>query len=154
MSVLRRKRKGLSTIVTTALMITAVAVIGTGVVVWSNSNLRTFETNLIFSASNNTNKINEVPIIENVVQYIPPPGPVGKVNVTVTNIGTIGLNVTKITISNPSLTLSFSQKAGGITPHASQLFGPLGFQWASGVVTTVTVTTARGTVISTQVMNP
>ena len=59
------KRRAISTVVSTALMLTAVAMIGTGVVVWSNYNLRSFENVLVTSASNKTNTINEIPIIEN-----------------------------------------------------------------------------------------
>ena len=59
-------RRGLSTVVTGAIMLTAVAVIGTSLVAWSNSNLQTFETGLANSASSKTDKINENLQIENI----------------------------------------------------------------------------------------
>lgn len=148
------KRRALSTVVTTALMLTAVAVIGTGVVAWSNSNLRTFENNLVTSASNNTNKINEMPIIENVVlvPYIII-GPTEYVNTTVNNVGTVGINVITITISDYHQTISYPIASGKINPHSSSLFSEP-FQYVSGKTVTIQVITGRGTTISTQVLPP
>ena|SRR6185312_3066156 len=146
------KRRALSSVVTTALLLTAVAVMGTAVVTWSNYNLRTFENNLLTSASDKTNKINESPIIENVVLD---PNPSGNklVNVTVTNSGNVGFNVTKITLTNSTKTIENKVTNGGIVLHSSKLFS-YAFKWENGKITTVQVTTARGTVISTQVMQP
>ena len=149
-------RRALSTVVTTAIMLTAVTVIGTGVVAWSNYNLRTFENNLITSASNNTNKINEIPIIENVifVPYIGPPIPqIEYVNMTVTNVGTTGFNVATVQITNGTTTKSYSITNGGIPSHSSALFSEQ-FQWQHGIPITITATTKRGTIASTQAMIP
>lgn len=148
------KRRALSTIVTTALLLTAVAVMGTGVVAWSNYNLRSFETNLVTSASNNTNKINEVPIIENVV-LVPnfPSNGVNSVNVTVTNVGTVGFNVKTITISDSTQSTTKTVSGGNVTPHSSSMFSYT-YQWINGKITTVQVITSRGTVVSTQAMQP
>jgi len=148
------KRRALSTVVTTALLLTAVAVMGTGVVAWSNYNLRTFETNLVTSASNNTNKINETPIIENIV-LVPnyPLFGINSVNVTVTNVGTIGFNVAKIQISDSTQSITKTVSGGNITPHSSKLFS-YSYQWIHGSITTVQVITARGTIISSQAMQP
>ena len=148
------KHRGLSTVVTTAIMLTAVAVIGTGVVVWSNSNLRTFETNLVSSASDNTNKINENPRIENIVLVKDFPAPtINSVNVTVSNVGTVGLNVTQIVLSDPSKSTTKTITDGGISPQSSKLFS-YSFQWSNGVLTTVQVKTARGLQLTSQAMQP
>ena len=146
------KRRALSTVVTTALLLTAVAVMGTGVVAWSNYNLRSFETNLVTSASNNTNKINEIPIIENVVLD---PNPSGNklVNVTITNVGAVGLNVKTIVISDSTQSTTKTVSGGNIIPHSSSTFS-YQYQWINGKITTVQVTTSRGTIISTQAMQP
>lgn len=146
------KRRALSTVVTTAMLLTAVAVMGTGVVAWSNYNLRSFETNLVTSASNNTNKINEAPIIENVVLD---PNPSGNklVNVTVTNVGTVGFNVKTITISDSTQSATKTVSGGNVTPHSSSMFS-YAYPWIKGKITTVQVITSRGTVISTQAMQP
>lgn len=146
-------RRALSTVVTTAIMLTAVAVIGTGVVTWSNYNLRTFENNLITSASNNTNQISEIPIIENVVfvPYIVIP-PNQYVNTTITNIGTIGLTVKTITITDPTHVISYPIVSGNINPKSSKLFSNQ-FPYTQGVPITIQVITARGTIISTQAVS-
>ncbi|MEO9278184.1 MAG: hypothetical protein ABI340_10455 [Nitrososphaera sp.] len=146
------KRRALSTVVTTAMMLTAVAVIGTGVVLWSNSNLRTFENNLAISASNNTNKINEVPLIED-VQLDPHGGAKDRVNVTVSNVGNVGFRVTTITISDSGQTKVNTVASGNIPIHSSQTFS-YSYNWQSNLITTIQVRTARGTVISTQAVHP
>src|SRR5437867_5329994 len=99
MVLVRSKRRALSTVVTTAIMLTAVSVIVTGVVALANTNSRTFETLLVSSSSDKLNKINEMPKIENVFLYTGF-GSINKINITVSNVGTVGFNVTKITISS------------------------------------------------------
>ena len=154
-----KKRRALSTVVTSAIMLTAVAVMGTGVVIWANSNLKTFDTNLSTSASNNLNKINELPIIENVILIPNYNINQNAVNVTVSNIGTIGFKVQNITISDSTQKTTFNMKPsdGIIKPHSywytkdPNTQTPLLYQWKPGYITTVTITTARGTQISTQV---
>jgi hypothetical protein len=146
------KRRALSTVVTSAILLTAVAVIGTGVVLWSNSNLKSFENTLVTSASDKTNKINEIPIIENVI-LDPNNGGSKLVNVTITNSGTIGFNVTQITLNSSATTVINKVTNGGIIAHSSKLFSYT-FNWVNSRITTVQVTTARGTVISTQAVHP
>ena len=147
-------RRALSSVVTTAMMLTAVAVIGTGVVVWSNYNLRAFENVLVTTASNNTNKINEVPIFENIVfvPYISIIYPDKYVNTTITNVGTIGFKVSSITITDSTHNTPFINSTSvNINPKSSKLLFNK-FSWTTGVPVTITVITARGTVISTQVI--
>src|SRR5579872_3315983 len=93
-------RRGLSTVITTAIMLTAVAVIGSAVVSWSNGNLKAFETSLASSSSDKTNKINENLLIENLAfcYNCPPPISSKGINITLTNVGYVGLNVTQIQI--------------------------------------------------------
>ena len=152
MKVSKNKRRALSSVVTSAMLLTAVAAIGTGVVVWSNSNLRTFETNLSTSAANNTNKINEIPLIED-VQLDPHGGAKDRVNVTVSNVGTVGFKVTKITIMDNSQTKINTVASGNIPTHSSSTFS-YSYNWQSNLITTIQIQTARGTVISTQMVHP
>ena len=51
----RRRRRALSTVVTTAMLLTAVVAIGTGLVAWANTNSRTFESILVSSAADKLN---------------------------------------------------------------------------------------------------
>jgi len=157
MRLARNRRRALSTIVSTTILLTAVVAIGTGVVAWSNTSLRTYESNLSSSASDKTNKINEMLTIENIV-FIPSPL---ELNITVTNIGTLAVNVTQIQISDPSprmlvqtVSHCISPNCSGniIYPHSSQWF-LIPYTWTSNTATTIAVTTLRGTIITTQGMH-
>ena len=150
MNILGNKRRAISTVIATAMMLTAVAVIGTGVVVWSNSNLRSYENILVTSASNKTNTINEIPIIENVI-LDPNPTGVKLVNVTVTNSGSSGFTVKTIMLTNSTKTVVNTVSSGAIPAHTSKLFS-YPFKWESAYITTVQITTQRGTTVSTQVL--
>jgi|SRR5579864_1827968 len=153
-------RRGLSTVVTGAIMLTAVAVIGTSLVAWSDSNLRTFETGLGNTASTNTNKINENLQIENVWFYVNKPLPLqkGGVNVTLTNVGTIGLNVTDIKLVDSLASDDFHQNVvippGKSYSAIANSLTYLKHQWTSQVPITITVTTARGLIFTTQAVPP
>ena len=153
------RRRALSTVVTTAILLSFVAMIGTSVVAWSNTNSRAFESILVTSASDSLNKINEMLIIENVVLqskcillgY-------NGVNTTVTNTGTVGINVTQIKISDSTQTATFKKSDflpspynPVIIPKSSSSICVL-YLWQTGYLTTVQVTTARGTVLTTQVI--
>ncbi|TLY02486.1 MAG: hypothetical protein E6K87_07985 [Thaumarchaeota archaeon] len=155
----RRRHRALSTVVTTAMLLTAVVAIGTGLVAWANTNSRTFESILVSSAADKLNTLNEMLIIENVTpsSKCPTTGLNG-VNTTVTNTGTMGINVTKITVSDATQSQTFTKsgfvpvpQTTGINPHASKSFCVV-YNWQTGFLTTVQVTTGRNTLVSTQVM--
>ena len=152
----------------------SVAAIGTAVVAWSNTSLRTYEFNLATSASDKTNKINEMFIIENIVLKpdvpLPLPDKPATINITITNTGTVGLNVTQIQVSDSSSNISVPYgvkicsyftcpqttsivKPPAIPPHSSMRFDH-NFQYTANKFVTVQVTTARGTTITTQAMHP
>ena len=177
MVLVRNKRRALSTVVTTTIMLTAVAIIGAGVVAWANTNSRTFETILVSSASDKLNKINEMPKIENVVLSTGILG-VNKINITVSNVGTVGFNVLNIVVSStgncntyPTYSTSVSNPTcpntvivqcshppydtiycKSIIPQSSRWYliqyGP----GNAGVLTNIAVTTNRTTTVTTQVM--
>jgi hypothetical protein len=148
-------RRGLGTVVTTAIMLTAVAVLGSFVVSWSNGNLRTFETGLSITSSSNTNKINEFLTIENVwfcTTTCPTTG--GKaVNVTLTNSGNLALNVTDIKLVNTTKTFDTVIKNVSIKQGKSYSWQTK-YAWGSKVPVTISVTTARGSIFTTQVSSP
>ena len=174
MVLVRNKRRALSTVVTTTIMLTAVAVIGAGVVAWANTNSRTFETILVSSSADKLNKINEMPKIENVVLSTAPVN-INKMNITVSNVGTIGFNVTNIKVSSsgncatyPTYSTAYNDPTcpnSGITSCAPSTFDsscksitPKSSRWylviyppgGTGVLTDISVTTNRGTTVTTQ----
>src|SRR5690349_21153154 len=111
-------RRGLSTIVTAGIMLSAVAVLGSAVVTWSNGNLKTFETALSNTASANTNKITESIAIENIA-FCSNCGSVNSknvTNVTLTNTGTTSVKITQIQLNNTVITYYYSKNS---SPYSS-----------------------------------
>ncbi len=156
MKFLADKRTGISTVIASAILLGGVAVIGSSIVLWANSKLSSSEIALSSISTTNTNKFNEFLAIENVwfckttcSSGATPP----RVNVTMTNIGTIGLNVTQIKLTNSTAkTVTYS-----ITPNVS-IIPTQSYMWSNKYTSnnpvTVTITTARGTTFTTQVTPP
>ena len=148
-------QRGLSTVVATALMLSAVAVLGTTLVLWSNSNLRGYETSLATTSSTNTNRINEFLVIENVWfcktschnQGINKPG----INITLANYGGIGLNVTQIKLNGSKYVYTYTNVA--ILPSQEYFFtNKTNYPWHSGSAQNITVTTGRGSIFTAQMI--
>jgi hypothetical protein len=143
-------------------MLTAIAVLGTTLVSWSNSNLRAFEFSLANNVSNKTNQMNENLAIENVVFCTNCGGPNTKniVNITLTNTGTVSVRVNPIQINNTVINNYYSSSSSlpvNIMPKNSYLVSatlPSPTTWASKKPDTITVTTARGSMFTTQVSPP
>ncbi len=156
-----RTRRALSTIVTAGIMLSAVAVLGSSVVAWSNGNLKAFEIALTNTAVNNTNKITENISIENIAFCNNCIVPKTVVNVTLTNIGTVGVKVTKIQINGTSdsyvmgtslPTNILVQKSYLVSVQLPQSPSPI--KWNSKSIQTVSVTTSRGSIFTTQATAP
>ena len=149
----RGYKRALSTVVTSAILLSAIAVMGTMVVTWANMKLSSQEQELSFSFTNNINKLNEDFIVENVwYDYV-----LNNVNVTITNVGIIGLNVTEIKFTDPSdysnlVTLSITD--GGILVQKSFNTNVTYSGLTSGDVFNVVVTSERGNIIQKQVLPP
>jgi len=139
-------RSGLSTIVTSAIMLTAVALMGSGVVSWSNTNLFTHQENLQNTFSTSVNKINEDLMIENVWFGKTSPK---FLNITLNNIGNIGVNVTKIQLINSTHNVIYEFNNGEILPNklnSTKIYN----QWGNNELVDIVVTTERGSVFRTQ----
>ena len=147
-------RLGLSTVVTGAILLTAVAIMGTGLVSWANTNLRSHQQSLESTYSTNVNKLSENLIIENVWFGSTPSK---FVNITMNNVGSVGLNVTKIQFINPSndikLTEFTSFKDQRIFQNHSNST-VIFYSWTSNTPFDIAITTARGSIYKTQVMPP
>jgi len=152
-----KSRRGLATIVTTAIMLTTVAILGSGVVTWGHSNIFRNEGTIATSFSNNVNQINENIIIEKIwfckVQINCPSKPVPAVNITLNNQGSIGLNVTQIQFSTSTKTIQFHYGNHTILPQRTESI-LIPYAYSSNVLTNIQVTTTRGTTISTQALPP
>lgn len=154
-------RRGLTTVVTAALMLTTVAVLGSALVAWSNGNLKVFETALSTTASNDTNKITENLSIENIVFCSNCVSSKGNntINVTLTNTGTVGITVNQIQINSTTIQnyAKSTTLPENILPQNSYTVSaqlPTGTMWKSKSPDTITVTTARGAIYTTQAAPP
>ena len=149
----RLHKRGLSTVVTSAILLAAVAIMGTMIVGWSDMKLSNQQQELTVAFSKNINKINEALLVDHVwfVNSVP------KVtNVTLTNTGSISLNVTEIKFINPtdgSTITTQSITNGRMLTHKSYSTN-VTYSWISKVPIDVFVTTERGNIIQTQVAPP
>jgi len=140
-------KRGLSTVVTTAMLLTAVSIMGIYLVGWSNSSLLNDQIRLENSFNDKINKLNEDIFIENVWFNDDP----YTVNVTTNNVGVIGLNITQIKLVNSSDTTIFAITNGGIIPKKTYSFQDT-YVWVKNEVVDIYVTTARDRIFTTQVV--
>jgi len=144
-------KRGLSTVVTSAILLAAVSIMGIMIVAWANTNLTTHQLALETTLSNTYNKINERILIEHV--WFGNTGP--SINITMNNIGTVGLNVTTIKITNitSSQWYSFPYTDKGIitgdTLSINQTFG-----WITNIPYEILITTDRDSQFRTEVLSP
>lgn len=145
----RHSKRGLSTVVVSGILIAAVAIMGSAVVAWSNSNMITKQQSLETTYSTNINKIKEYLTIENV--WFGGTTPTNKfVNMTFNNAGSIGLNVTEVQLVTSTGTTEFSYTNGGIFPSKTNSTQRL-YNWQDNVPTDIIITTSRGSIFRTQV---
>lgn len=145
-----KTRRALSTIVTSAILLTVTVVMGTGIVSWSNSNLASYQKSLSEAYSSNVNKLNENLIVENVWFGS---APSKFLNITMSNNGEVGLNVTDIKLVTTAQTSDFKFTHGAITPqHQNSTL--INYNWQSKMPIQLTITTLRGSIFTSQVMPP
>jgi len=143
-------KRGLSGPVNAAILVSAVAVMGVFVVGWSQSNLLQHQAALENTFSDKMNRMHEQVTFENV--WFGGTGPSKFVNVTVANVGTVGLNVTQIEFVNATTT-TFTITDGGLVPSNTYSLEEQ-YTWTSGTAINVIVTTGRGNIYTTQVLPP
>lgn len=134
-----RFRRGIASIVTTAIMLSAVTVMGVTTVSWSQSNLSAREQALGYQDASIINQIKESLILEHF--WYNTSGQ--KINVALKNTGTVGLNVTQIKIDglNDKVT---SITDGGILP--GDIYTKIiGYYWLGDPID-LYVTTNRGSI--------
>lgn len=115
-----KARRGLSSVVTSAILLSSVAVIGGSIVAWSNANLSAYETSLTNTAATDTNQLNENLNIENIV-FCTNCGTASSknvINVTLTNTGTIPLNVTQMKVNSTAISSFYYSTS---SPYSSSL---------------------------------
>ncbi|MGI0087195.1 MAG: hypothetical protein ACREBI_04475 [Nitrosotalea sp.] len=165
-----KSRRGLSTVVTSALLLTAVAILGASMVSWSNSNLKSFETKLVNTTAGVTNQANENLVFENIVfcygvnekcplSSAPPLTWNYGVNITLTNTGTVSVNVAQIQLNGTSWGANLAPAA--YTPTLPTTILPkqtITFEqkwaWNHKSLQTISVVTSRGSIFTIQAVPP
>ena len=140
-----KKRKALTTVVTSAILMAAISIMGVMLVAWSNTSLFTQQMELESSFNSKMNKLNEGLSIENIWFGTTP----NIVNVTMTNYGFIGLNVTQIKLVNSTDTLIFTITDGGMEPSTDYSIQET-YNWDPDETVNFSVTTNRGNILTAQ----
>ena len=145
-----RKRRGLATVVTSAIMMSAVVILGSAGVVWSQTSLNSQQVEMANSVGDYINKLNESMVYEYVYCS---DDPCGTIIVVLTNVGEIGLDVTKISISDKisGFAKIHPVSSGSIMPDNSIVVSITDPSFSSYSVLDVMVETARGNIIQTQI---
>ena len=147
---MRRKRRALATVVSTGILLSAVAIMGSMLTAWSNSIFATEQHQLNTVYAEGVNKLNEFLVIEHVWFGN---NPSKFVNVTMSNVGNVGLNVTKITLDNSIDKTSLLVTDGGIV-RGDYFSTEIGYNWTTIEPIEITVTTEKGTIYQTFAMGP
>jgi hypothetical protein len=145
-----RKRRGLATVVTSAIMMSAVVILGSAGVVWSQTSLSSQQVEMSNSVDGYINKLSESMVYEYVYCS---DQPCGTIIVVLTNVGEIGLDVTKISISDKisGFAKIHPVSSGSIMPDNSIVVSITDPSFSSYSVFDVMVETARGNIIQTQI---
>lgn len=148
-------RRGIANVVTSAIILSAVSIMGVMMLAWANTSMleQRMEIEQVFNTQ--MNKINEDLIFENIwFATTPPPN---HLNVTMTNSGILGLNVTEIHVTN--VTANNNEKFifyftnGGI-PKSSSFSVNTSYDWDPRDELEILVFTQRGNQFITQVVAP
>lgn len=92
-----RRRRGLATVVTSAIMMTAVCIMGSTGVVWSQTSLNSQQLEMTNTVNDYVNKINEFMVFEYV--YCDS-DPCDSIVVVLTNVGDVALDVSEIKVND------------------------------------------------------
>ncbi|HUU86682.1 MAG TPA: hypothetical protein VMX17_02920 [Candidatus Glassbacteria bacterium] len=144
------KRRALATVVSTGILLSAVAIMGSMLTAWSNSIFATEQNELNETYSEGVNKLNEFLVIENIWFG---DNPSKFINLTMSNVGNNGLNVTRITLDNSVDKTDLLITNGGIIRNEI-LSKEITYNWTTTDPIQVTVITEKGVLYQTYVMGP
>jgi len=139
----KRTKRGLSTVITAVILLSATAIMGVAVVSFSSSINQ--NPSLENTLSEKLNMLKESIFIEHYWIGGPPEFLSKFVNITVTNIGEIGVSITDMEFvdSSNGTTLSSFSVIGDLKPKETVSFEE-SYNWLSDTPVDIIVTTARG----------
>ncbi len=147
------KRRALATVVSTGILLSSVAIMGSMLTAWSNSIFATEQHELNTVYAEGVNKLNEFLVIEH-VWFGNETNPQNKfINLTMSNVGNVGLNVTKITLDN-SIDKTNKLIANGGILRNDDFSTEIPYNWTTTEPIQVTITTEKGSIYQTYVMGP
>jgi hypothetical protein len=94
-----RRRIGIGTVISSVIMVAAVAILGSVVLIWANSSLNVEKTKISDDFAKNSNLLRETFIVEDIWLEGPPLPGDNYVNVTLRNIGDISINIIAVNIT-------------------------------------------------------
>jgi hypothetical protein len=142
--------RALSTVVSGMIILVATALLGSAVVSWSNGNFSTAKAISAALYTTNVNALNEKLVIENV--WFGGTTPSTKfLNITMYNVGSPGITFTDIKIKNSTGTKDVTIKNGNIISLKTNSTKIL-YNWSSITPLSIIVTTARGSVITSNIL--
>lgn len=140
-------RRALSSIVTSMVLLVATVILGSAVVIWSNGSFSISKAITTTLYTTNVNKFTEQLVVENTWFGTTPSK---FINVTLYNVGSTGITVTDIQIKNLTKTMDIPIINGNILPQKTNST-KISYGWTSKVPVSIIVTTAKGTIITTDV---
>jgi hypothetical protein len=147
------KQRAISTIVSTGILLSSVAIMGSMLTAWSNSMFVNEQNEINTVYAEGVNKLNEFLLVEH-VWFGNETGIQNKfINLTMSNVGNVGLNVTKITLDNSIDKTDKIITNGGILPD-DDFSRVIPYNWTSIDPIQITVTTERNSIYQTLVMGP
>jgi len=153
-----RYRRGLASIVTSGIILSAVSIMGVMLLGWSQTSISEQKQEMNDVYNTQMNKINEKLVYEN-IWFALPAGlmTANHLNVTVANIGILGLNVTTIQITNTTGTnntsFSYHYTNGGVVTGDALSFNAT-YPWQSTDELDVRIFTSRGNQFFSTVIAP
>jgi hypothetical protein len=150
---MHKKRRALATVVTTGVLLSAVAVMGSMLTAWSNSIFATEQHEMNTVYAEGVNKLNEFLVVEHVWFGNETDVPNKFVNLTLSNVGNVGLNVIKIRLDNSIDKTDHFIDDGEIT-RGNYFSTEIKYNWTTTEPIQITVTTEKGSIYQTSVMGP
>lgn len=137
----KRSRRGVSTVVTSVMLVAAVSMIGAALVSWSNSSFAIQTLKISNQTTSSINLLKENFVVEDVWFYTKQPGSIQSANVTIRNTGDLAITVSKIYINNTQVWTGSQTIAIGSVATIKDV----AVSWRSNDMQSVWIHTARGT---------
>ncbi len=139
--------RAVSSIVTGMILLVTTVILGSAVVMWSNTSLSASKSVITSLYTSNVNMVTEKVVIENTWFGT---SPSKFINVTLYNVGSSGITITDMKIKNSTKTVDVPITHGNILPQKTNST-KISYVWTSKIPLSIIVTTAKGSIITTDI---